>query len=710
MEFNIQQKISNFVENQFPQFYQEEGPYFIQFVKAYYEWMEESGNPIHEARQLLNYRDIDNTLEEFLEHFQKKYLYGIPFDVIINKRYLLKHILDVYRSKSSIQGYRLLFSLIYDEDIEIYLPGRDMIRASDGTWKQPRYLELSQNDYIANAVGKEVVGVFSGTRAVAENYIRESFNTTKINTLYLSNIRPKEGNFEIGERIVVAGQESNVTAINQAPTILGSLSSIDIINGGQNFKVGDIIKIASNDLDTRENIAHGSEGLLKIASVSRGVGSLFYTIEDGSFGYSSNSLVWTYKNDATGNGASFSIGSLSNIRSITYNTDLILDYMSLPLNSASFGFTGNSGANLAANLGIVLSYSNNNFGTISTLSTIRTGNGYTTAANVFVRSTLLSKTLPGNVSYTNSSPTVTGTGTTFTNYFVNGDVIQIQANVSLSNTIENHVVKTVTNSTSLILWGNPVYNSVAGAKHKIAPSVLKSNFSPTSNIMYNTIGEVYGETEFISAYPSQVSNVANSAFSISSGKGYLDGETIKAYLYGAVSNNILILNPGNNYTNGDLLIFAGDFGTAANGYISTNSIGSITSAVLVYAGSGYNELPIIRVKSNTGTGAVLTSTLEEFNPSTEIIGKVNKSGIGKAKGYWTTTRGWLNSDKYITDSYYYQDFSYEIRVAQPLSKYREILYNTFHTAGAEIFGQYLLVNKNSSNISILYEDTSANIG
>ena len=95
MNFSIEKKISYFVESQFPQFFRDQGANFILFVKAYYEWMEQSGNPVVEARNLFDYRDIDNTLDDFLVHFQKKYLYGIPFNIIVNKRFLLKHILDV---------------------------------------------------------------------------------------------------------------------------------------------------------------------------------------------------------------------------------------------------------------------------------------------------------------------------------------------------------------------------------------------------------------------------------------------------------------------------------------------------------------------------------------------------------------------------------------------------------------------------------------
>ena len=103
----IESIISPFVENQFPSFYKEEGPQFIAFVKAYYEWLENSGSYIaangstvtpyidssanisytsnssnkavgagvlYQARKLPDYRDIDNTVDEFIVQFKEKYL------------------------------------------------------------------------------------------------------------------------------------------------------------------------------------------------------------------------------------------------------------------------------------------------------------------------------------------------------------------------------------------------------------------------------------------------------------------------------------------------------------------------------------------------------------------------------------------------------------------------------------------------------------
>ena len=70
----IEAIISPFVENQFPSFYQEEGPQFIAFAKAYFEWMETANNVLYQARKLPDYRDIDTTVDEFVVQFKEKYL------------------------------------------------------------------------------------------------------------------------------------------------------------------------------------------------------------------------------------------------------------------------------------------------------------------------------------------------------------------------------------------------------------------------------------------------------------------------------------------------------------------------------------------------------------------------------------------------------------------------------------------------------------
>lgn len=708
MNFGIEKTISNFVQNQFPQFYQEEGDNFILFMKAYYEWMEETGQPVREARELLNYRDIDLTIEKFLEFFQKKYLYGIPFNIISKKRFLLKHILDVYRSKGTIQCYKLLFRLIYNDDIEIYLPGRDILRASDGTWVEPKYLEITENLGTKNLIGKPIVGVSSGATAIVESYIREEFNRDIFHVIYISNLLPRGGDFIPGEKIVPVGQEANTTSVSNAPTVLGSLNEINIINGGQNYNIGDVIKILHTDLTNNAIVSSGTEGLLRVTELSTGVGSLNFDIISGGFGYMANATSFVYKNSANGQGASFSIAAPSNTQTIQYNTDIICDYMNLTIDTASYGFPASASANQFSNVGTAFSYTNNVFGTIVSLTNIKTGNQYTASANVFVRSCQYSKTLQGTISYSTSSNTVTGTSTIFDSIYANNDVIYLQANSSLGSSIELAVIKNVVNATSIVLYGPPKYNSTASAKYRAAPVILPSNYATYEPIMYRADGTINGVNERINASAAQGKNVVSKAVSINSGKGYLDGESVKAYLYGAISNNVIVLNGGNNYTNGDLVIFAGGgSATSANAFVTTNGTGSISNVTVTYVGSGYTELPTLRVKSANGTGAQLSVTITEYNTVAEIIGRVKKAGIGKGRGYWSTTRGFLNSDKYIQDSNYYQDYSYEIRVSELLDKYKNILYNTFHTSGTELFGRFLKINNESSSAQVLYEQDVA---
>ena len=166
----------------------------------------------------------------------------------------------------------------------------------------------------------------------------------------------------------------------------------------------------------------------------------------------------------------------------------------------------------------------------------------------------------------------------------------------------------------------------------------------------------------------------------------------------------MVANSGTGYANGDVLIFNGG-GTPypANGIVRTDSTGGITSCDLISFGSSYKTVPTITIRSRKGTGAVLTTQLGDYNRHAIVRGRTKLSGLGKGHGDWTSTRSFLNSDKYIQDSYFYQNFSYQLRSPIDLNKYREMFQNLYHTAGFEMFGEYykLIIIKNDPGI--LYE-------
>lgn len=134
---DFEKKISSLVESQFPSFYKEEGTKFISFVKAYYEWLEEENNALYHGRRLLNYRDIDETVEDFIVNFKEKYLSNIQFTTATNKKLLVKKAQDLYRSKGTPRAIDLFFKLVYGVEARVYIPGQDVFRASDGKYIKP---------------------------------------------------------------------------------------------------------------------------------------------------------------------------------------------------------------------------------------------------------------------------------------------------------------------------------------------------------------------------------------------------------------------------------------------------------------------------------------------------------------------------------------------------------------------------------------------
>jgi hypothetical protein len=1009
MNFNVEKYISNFVQSQFPAFYNEEGENFILFMKAYYEWMEDSwgddqdgyGGPIREARELFDYRDIDTTITRFLEYFQKKYLYGIPFNIIANKRFLLKHILDVYRSKGTIQGHKLLFKLIYNENVDVYLPGRDVLRVSDGKWIQPKFLEVTENIYLHELVGKDIYGVSSETVAVCESYVEEYVNGSKVNTLFISNMKPAGSSFLVGERIVPYEFRSRDDLWADYPVNIGALDRVEVYNSGTDFNIGDILKIAHKDPDTNEIISFGTEGLLKVVSLFRGFGSLNFNIISGGYGFSSNASIFLYKalDDVTGSGANFKIKTTDN-RIVTYNTDVLVSYLDMPLDSLSFDLPANTSANLSSTLESALSFSNNVFGKIAQLTSVQAGNGYIKPANVFVRSTILSANLPGRIDYT-TSETITNTfivsivaNTTYVNntassimlqgassiykvndavyytvpsgntaitgltgnttyfintsndsaitlsatsggplltisagtsngevhsltsntiwksffsntssinnsnysilisnantyfdvddyvyyvvptgntqitglnpntfyyvktsnssaitlssvangstielsgntgdpgqthyilnnvqfapfpkvlgnsvdvyantssinnssfgiildnssnkfyandwiyyevpsgntafvglsgntvyyvktannteitlsltkggsilpittasavaaethnirttnfqrYFTNNDVMFVQTNSS-TNSISLHVIKNVISNTEMDLYGYPNTFPTQNTSYGIAPAIFPAQFALTEPIMFRTDGTINGINENILALNSSGNNIVETVVAVDSGHAYVEGEEVQAYRYGILEIPTIVTG-GLGYSNGDSLIFSGAGPTlisTARGSVLTNSNGTITSintAIGAWSGgSGYNFVPDVSVRSSNGSGAFLTTRFIEFDTSNQIKGVLRKTGVGKNLGYWATTEGQLNNDKYIQDSYYYQDYSYEVQTALTLDKYKDIIYSTFHPSGAELFGKFELVTLSQSTIDLIYDQDSAN--
>ena len=273
---NIEDNISIFIKNQFPEFYREQGNNFIEFVTEYYRWAQQSNNDLFYSRNLLEYRDIDKTIDEFLVHFKEKYVATGP---LVNDKVKsnIKHSLDFYRSKGTEQGTKLLFKELYNEsDVETYFPGADVIRTSDGEWNVPTYLEVSLSPKNATFVGKVITGSSSGATAFVESSSRRSIGGKFFDLLIISDV---SGQFQYLENIT---SDNNLT---DSPRIIGSLSSIVIENPGKDFNEGDIIDVIS--------AGRGTLGKARVTAIGQSTGKISFQLVYGGTCYGSNTVEIT---------------------------------------------------------------------------------------------------------------------------------------------------------------------------------------------------------------------------------------------------------------------------------------------------------------------------------------------------------------------------------------------------------------------------------
>lgn len=289
----IEDSISQFTEQLFPAFYKEDGQNFITFVKAYYEWMESSGQLLFHARNISDYRDLDRTLEDFIVHFKEKYLNNIQFTTASNKKLFIKNSLDFYRSKGTERAIDLFFKLIYGIEAKVYYPGDDIFRLSNNEWKVPRYIEIDYNPKNVLFVGKTIIGRISGGEAFVDNLVRKRAGTKYIDVFYIELIgRHREHGLQVHRGDFITGENIELvdtTITRHSPRIKGSLTNVTIVNEGNNFEIGEDVFVFG---------PKGRDGKIRVTDVRDVEGIVEFDMVTGGFGYMLDSdYIATFAND-----------------------------------------------------------------------------------------------------------------------------------------------------------------------------------------------------------------------------------------------------------------------------------------------------------------------------------------------------------------------------------------------------------------------------
>lgn len=144
------------IREQLPEFFLNSGSVIPEFLEAYYEWMEQEDNPSYVIDEL-GTQDINYTLDKFYSEFKEEYLDAFPNALATDKTNLLKNIREFYRSKGSEKAIKLLFRILYNEDVEIQYPSERVLKPSTGTWIQKTFVRVDvEDDDIFKAANREV--------------------------------------------------------------------------------------------------------------------------------------------------------------------------------------------------------------------------------------------------------------------------------------------------------------------------------------------------------------------------------------------------------------------------------------------------------------------------------------------------------------------------------------------------------------------------
>lgn len=227
---------------------------------------------------------------------------------------------------------------------------------------------------------------------------------------------------------------------------------------------------------------------------------------------------------------------------------------------------------------------------------------------------------------------------------------------------------------------------------------------------------------------------------VKSGYGYSVGDRIdipdNVINHGTVSvksltkggiQEVAITEGGTGYKEGDYLYASRNSfnsGYGFYGYVSkVSNTGTVESVVITTPGDGFDYIPTISIYSKTGTDAVLSVTKHNIGGIKELEYRENYnidltrfksddiqptviskngqdaelsfdySAIGLTSAFHRTSEGFLNSTSYLTDSLYYQQFSYKINSNLPRYRYDKLADELLHPAGYIRYAGYTIADK-----------------
>ena len=610
----IKGRVKAIVSEQLPEFVASDHTTFVAFLEAYYEWVEQNAGAIERTRNISLYADIDKTVDEFVRYFKQNYLIDIPDNIVADKRSFLKNVKDFYQSKGTDKSLILLFRMLFNEEVEVYYPKRDMLRVSDGQFTSDTIMNIKQvTGPVTEAVGKQVVQAnqplqpdINRATALIENFIAFAVGDDFIYELILTD-QSVTGTFVAGQTISIIGDTGTITGV------------VDEIITGVN------IPVAGTYYNTSDNLV--TKNLTPSIQLEDASGHILSEVSD------------TMVTEDIGDSAAFDITSIG--RGAVQNFTIEKRGRDYELNDPIVFSDSNLGSNSNAIVNRIE----------GRLIAENSGDGILleSGANILA-----------------------------------GDIREIAK--------EDGDLLTLEDGGSII----PETADYVGAVHSILTVNAGGNYTELPVVEVSTVSggsgaEIYALSDDI----GRITNVQRTNL----GSGYSQPPLVTA------QNNIIYKNATDNFVLGEtintqsyrilredesnILLETGDILASEDVTVETGTITAIDTT---------RNLLKVRVNSTDdsfGTVHMRTRIEGQISGAVASIAQCNPATIRPLTGTVSTSEGVLfgadgrisESSKKIQDSFYYQDFSYVVKVGNSINIWRDAVKRILHPVGLALFGE-----------------------
>ena len=706
------QKTSLLIPSQLPGFIRENPDYnnFVSFVQAYYEWMETNGQVLDRAQNLLNYKDIDSTTNDFIDYFINDFLQYFPQDALISKSSAVKVARQLYQSKGTPASYQFLFRILYNSDFDLFYTKDAVLRASDGKWYVAKSLKLATLDKRFLSINNyRLFGETTKSIATVENSVVASTKTE----VFISNI---ERLFQSGEYVRVVDNANQDVLFSGHPLrakIVGQISqiTIDPNNRGLLYQAGDPV-IVYGGLE----FVNGHGATAVVGTTTSG-SILNINVTNGGYGYSDSPN--TILNITNAPGAIAIVGSLdpraNSVANVAYvPLDSIAPHQYIRLDSLDYQFANVANANTDTVMANAFSFLNMQLFPISSVL-LQNGGGNIKKPPVV---TAESRYLDLNGDYASFEALgilapiqITNGGTGYevgdTIVFTGGTGYDAQA--AVTNVAANGMIRTIKytsdgfsplggmgySPTSLPVVSVNSANVLASNASIFVPSILgegatfsvvtdRTGAISTINILDN--GEDYTSKPNVSL---KVQDIVVSNVSISDVPSFGDtvyqGVSLDLATYSATVNNVTLLTP-----NGDPALSLYNLRV-----FEYSSLPDPTKDLKI------NNKNINLVMANTAYTADYNSNgIRIYGDGRAKANASFLNGLVLSQGQYLNKQGQPSSYDVLQSSIY-NNFTYQITVEKEIAKYRDILLNILHPSGMKVLGRYSL-RSNASFTSTAY--------